>query len=428
MSQQRVVITGIGAVSSLGASAQSTWDAINAGQSGIRSLDEYAGFPAQVFAPALMPTRKLDGMRKVASKLTLPMLLFCASVREAFEAAHLEELPDRGRVGIIAGTTANYPVDVDPEDLVVYAGCAEDHKIRWARFLRGHAYDPDHFFRHTTNLLTCLPALLFNLSGPNETLHNACASGTQTVGEAFRMIRHGRADAMIAGGAEALVNLAGATAMSKLGVLTPQTDPSLACRPFDRDRDGLVLGEGAAAIVVESLASAQARGVEVLAEIVGFGSTANAYRVTDSPLDGAAAAHSITLCLADAGIQPEEIDLISAHGTSTRQNDAAESNAVRRALGSVGESIPVCALKSVLGHALSAAGALEIAMGVRTLQTGFIPHVPTYRTRDAECPLNVVVGQPLRRPVELLLKNSFGFGGQNGSLLLRRWSTSQSAQ
>jgi 3-oxoacyl-[acyl-carrier-protein] synthase II len=235
------------------------------------------------------------------------------------------------------------------------------------------------------------------------------------------MIKHGQAEVILAGGAEALVTFAGVTALTKLGVLSGQTDPAIACRPFDLDRDGLVLGEAAGVLVVESLDSARQRGAPILAEIAGFGSSGNAFRITDSPSDGLGASFAITRCLAEAGIKPEEISAISAHATSTKQNDLSETNAIKRALGETATRIPVFALKSVLGHSLSAAGAVELVAGVNTVQTGYIPHIRSYHTPDSDCDLNVVTSPVQAASFKYLLKNSFGFGGQNGSLLLKAW-------
>lgn len=267
----------------------------------------------------------------------------------------------------------------------------------------------------------------FGLSGINETTHSACAAGTHAVGAAFRAIKHGRADVILAGAADAMVDWVGLSALGRLGVLSPHKDPSNACRPFDVNRNGMVVGEGAGVLAVESLESAERRDAPILAEIVGFGSTANAYRITDSPVDGKVTSEAIGGAIREAGIKPSEIDAISAHGTSTAQNDIAETNALKRALGAVATKIPTMAPKALLGHALSAAGAIELVAAVRVLQTGLLPGAPSYREPDPDCDLAIVGKAHVEKSVRYLLKNSFGFGGQNGSLVLKQWPLSTSS-
>jgi 3-oxoacyl-[acyl-carrier-protein] synthase II len=422
---QRVVVTGMGCVSALGNTVQALAEGMSQGRSGLQVVDEYRDFPARVFAPAASsPALWEEAIApKVARKMTRPMLLLFAAVREALESSGLLDWVERIPIGLIAGTTANYPVEMDTEEFLKLYSCSSEGKIDWRKYLASHAYPHDHFFRHTTNLLTCFPALHFGLTGLNETVHNACATGSQTVGSAFRLIKHGHADVVLAGGAESLMTWAGVSALVKLGVLSPEHDPRIACRPFDLHRDGLVLGEGAGVLVIESLASARRRGVPVLAEVVGFGSTANAYRITDSPVDGYAASRAIVQALHEGGIGPDEVDAISAHATSTPQNDLAETNAIKKALGERSIRIPVCALKALIGHTLSAAGAIELIAGVCSLRQGLLPPVPSYRTPDPACDLNVVTGQARSSPLTYLLKNSFGFGGQNGCVLMRSWTS-----
>jgi 3-oxoacyl-[acyl-carrier-protein] synthase II len=432
MASRKVVITGLGCVSALGNSAAELWDGMKAGRSGIQRLDRYRQFPASVFAP--VPTdswRFVDDLDPaLRPQLTRPMHMFFGAVGEALAQARLQERPDELRIGVIAGTASNYhselvgaDVEGQPTELLSYfAAAAADGEIDWPRFFERSRYPAHNMMRHMTNLLTAVPALHYNLRGINETTYNACAAGTQAVGAAFHAIKHGRADAILAGGADAMVDWVGVSALSRLGVLSPHTDPSNACRPFDAKRSGMVMGEGAAVLVVESLESAERRGATVMAEILGFGSTANAYRITDSPLDGQAASKAIAAAVREAGIAPSEIDAISAHGTSTPQNDVAETNALKRALGEVATKIPTMAPKSMLGHALSAAGAIELVAAVHVLRTGFLPGHPSYESPDPECDLMVVRREGLSKDVRVLLKNSFGFGGQNGSLVLKRWA------
>jgi len=427
MNARRVVVTGLGCVSPLGASAAELWENMQLGRSGIRRCPEYGDFPASVFAPVTTPSSVLLGPEvdaRVGHALTRPMQMLFSAVREALGHADLHRFTDQIRVGLIAGTTANHPVEMESEEVVRYFQCSEDGEIDWTRYLKKHEYPKSNMFRHMTHLLTCFPASHFELRGVNDSLHNACASGTQAVGSAFRMIKHGYADVILAGGADAMVSWAGVTALGKLGVLSPHQDPEEACRPFDERRNGLVLGEGAAVLAVESLESAERRGAPILAEILGFGSTGNAYRITDSPVEGISASIAIRQSLEEARLDPGQIDAISAHGTSTSQNDLAEANAMKLALGAAATRIPTMAPKALLGHSLSAAGAVELVAAVRVLQTGVLPGAPSYRRPDPECDLSIVARSTRAPATTHLLKNSFGFGGQNAALILKKWPAS----
>lgn len=430
---RRVVVTGVGCVSALGDTAAELWSGMKAGRSGIVRLERYRDFPVSVFAPVAHDTRRFveDLDPTIQAKMTRPMRMLFAAVREALAHSELRARTCDTRIGLIAGTTANYEVELlgeateAPSDSVLrYFEAAEGDRIDWARFSQRSRYSPDNMLRHMSNLLTCVPAGHFGLMGFNQTLHNACATGSQAVGAAFQLVKHGRAEAVLAGGVDALVDWAGITAMCRLGVLSPEPDPARASRPFDAKRNGMVLGEGAGVLAIESLDNAQRRGAPVLAEILGFGSTANAYRITDSPVDGEAASWAIRAAVREAGIEPNQIDAISAHGTSTTQNDLAETHALKRALGDVATRVPTMIPKAVLGHALSGAGAIELVAAIRVLETGYLPGARSYTQPDPECDLQIV-SQGLEKPVRYLLKNSFGFGGQNGALVLERWGGSE---
>ncbi|WP_394834229.1 beta-ketoacyl-[acyl-carrier-protein] synthase family protein [Pendulispora rubella] len=430
MKARRVVVTGLGCVSPLGASATELWENMQLGRSGVRKCAEYRDFPASVFAPVTIPSSALLGPNldaRAGHALTRPMQMLFSAVREALEHADLLRFVESRRIGLIAGTTANHPVEMESEEIVRYHEHWKDDAIDWAGYAKKCAYPKSNMFRHLTDLLTCFPASYFGLRGINDSLHNACASGTQAVGSAFRLIKHGHADVILAGGSDAMVSWAGVTALGKLGVLSPHPDPEEACRPFDERRNGLVLGEGAAVLAVESLESAAQRGAPILAEILGFGSTGNAYRITDSPVAGVSASVAIRQSLEEAQLDPDRIDAISSHGTSTPQNDLAEANAIKLVLGASATQVPTMAPKALLGHSLSAAGAVELVAAVRVLQTGFLPGAPSYRRPDPECNLSIVGPGSARASVTHLLKNSFGFGGQNAALILKKWPASEPA-
>jgi len=265
-------------------------------------------------------------------------------------------------------------------------------------------------------------AIEFGLRGPNMAVTSACASGTNAIGEAYAMIRRGIADAMLCGGSEAgivPIALAGFSAMRALS--ERNDDPQAASRPFDKDRDGFVIAEGAAILVLEALDHARARGARIYGELVGYGSTDDAYHIA-APLDnGAEAARCMRLALAEAGLTPEDVDYINAHGTSTPLNDVTETHAIRAALGDAADDVAVSSTKSVTGHLLGAAGALEAAFTLKALQEGVLPPTMNLDEPDPECDLDYVPNVAREADAKVALSNSFGFGGHNACLAFRRW-------
>jgi len=264
-----------------------------------------------------------------------------------------------------------------------------------------------------------MAAIEFGLTGPNFAVTSACASGANAIGEAANMLRHGLADVALCGGAEngvIEIALAGFSAMKALS--TRNDDPASASRPFDRDRDGFVVGEGAAILIIETLEHAQARGAHIYAELLGYGSNDDAFHITAPTEDGAGAAACMQLALRDADLQPQQIGYINAHGTSTPLNDATETRAIKRALGEHAYRVPVSSTKSMTGHLLGAAGALEAALCIKAIETGIIPPTMNLQHRDPECDLDYVPNAARQAQVQVVLSNSFGFGGHNACLIL----------
>jgi 3-oxoacyl-[acyl-carrier-protein] synthase II len=264
-------------------------------------------------------------------------------------------------------------------------------------------------------------AIQFGLRGPNMALATACATGANAIGEAAEIIRRGAADAMLAGGAEAgivSVALAGFNAMDAIS--ERNDDPQHASRPFDRERDGFVVGEGGAVLVLESLEHALARGAKPLAEVIGYGTTNDAFHISAPAENGAGAAACMRLALKDAGLQPGEIEYINAHGTSTKLNDASETRAIRDVFGPAADAIPVSSTKSMTGHLMGAAGALEAIFCVLAIRDGILPPTINYETPDPVCDLDYVPNLARPAPIQRALSNSFGFGGHNASLILSR--------
>jgi 3-oxoacyl-[acyl-carrier-protein] synthase II len=272
------------------------------------------------------------------------------------------------------------------------------------------------------NMAACHLTVRHQAKGYTGTIVTACAAATQAMGEATNVIRRGEADVMLTGGTEAGICELGMASFCVMKVLsTRNDDPTKASRPFDAKRDGFVSAEGAGVFVIEALEHAQARGAPILAEIIGFAATADAYHIVVPCADGEGAARCMSRALQDAGVAPEEVDYINAHGTSTPLNDAAETAAIKTTLGEHAYQVPVSSSKSMLGHALGASGALESVACVKTLQTGIIHPTINYEYPDPACDLDYVPEGPRRADVRVVLKNSFGFGGQNACLVFRRF-------
>jgi len=276
--------------------------------------------------------------------------------------------------------------------------------------------------RGLPNLAAAHVAIQHSARGPCNTVATACTAGTQAIGEGLRLIQRGDADAVLAGGADAMINPVGMLGFSMLGTLSRRNDePQRASRPFDKERDGFVIGEGAAVVVLERESIARARGATVLAEAAGYAATCDAFRITDERPDATSAAEAIHLCLADAGAEPCDIGYINAHGTGTPMNDVTETRAIREALGSRAEDVPISSTKSMIGHTLAAAGALELAAMTLALNESFIPPTINYETPDPNCDLDYVPNVVRNARFDAALSNSFGFGGQNACLVIRRW-------
>ncbi len=272
---------------------------------------------------------------------------------------------------------------------------------------------------HTT---TAHLAERFDLGGPNYSCLTACAAGSQAVGEAMELIRSGEADRMLAGGSHSMVHPFGLTGFSLLTALSRRTDePARASRPFDLRRDGFVIGEGAGLLVLEARELAKKRGATIYAELTGYGSTADAFRVTDSHPEGRGAIACMRAALADAGLAPDAIGYINAHGTSTLLNDKVETRGIKEVFGPLAYQVPVSSSKSMLGHLMAAAGAVELVICVEALRHGVLPPTINYETPDPECDLDYIPNKPRERRVQHVLSNSFGFGGQNVSLVVSRY-------
>lgn len=417
--KRRVVITGMGAVSPLGNDVPSTWAGIVAGRSGIGPLTKFdaSGFRTQIAAQLhdFDPSAYIDA--KTLRRLDPVAQFSLVAAREAIadsglefgaavDATAFDQDDPRARTAVIIGSGMGGVETLVHEAFTL----AERGPSRVSPFF----------------LPMILPetaastvAIEYGLTGPNFAITSACATGANAIGEAAKMLRHGQADIAVCGGAEnGLLPIAFAGFNVMRALSTRNDDPQTASRPFDRDRDGFVVGEGAAMVVLETLERAQARGAHIYGELLGYASNDDAFHVTAPREDGAGAATCMRLALADAGLKPEDIDAINAHGTSTVLNDVTETRAIKAVFGEYAYRVPISATKSMTGHLLGAAGAIEAIFSLKTIETGVIPPTMNLQHPDPECDLDYVPNAARQGTVRTVLSNSFGFGGHNACLIL----------
>ncbi|HEY4684995.1 MAG TPA: beta-ketoacyl-ACP synthase II [Dehalococcoidia bacterium] len=410
---RRVVVTGMGALTPLGNDVEAFWQGCVEGRSGIDwiTLFDNSAYPVKVDGEVrgFDPQDYMD--RKEARRMARFSQLSVAAARMAIEDAGLKlEGEDRARIGVFLGNgNGGFPEDDQAMRTIIEKG--------------GNRLDPFFMSKTLPNIAAAQVAMQFGLKGYNNTVTTACAASTQAIGDALDVIRLGRADVMVAGGGEAGIcelGLAGFHIMKALS--TRADDPKKASRPFDAGRDGFVCAEGAGILILETLAHAQRRGARVLAELAGYGASSDAYHVVAPCVDGEGAQRAMRLAIEDAGLTPDDIDYINAHGTSTPANDASETIAIKGVFGERAYQVPVSSTKSMIGHALGASGAIESIACLKTMETGIIPPTINYETPDPECDLDYVPNKARQvDSVRTVLKNSFGFGGQNACLVFKRF-------
>lgn len=411
-----VVVTGMGIVSPAGRGVADAWNGALAGKTGARVDDllVQAGTPVTIACrvPAFDPDAELG--RGAARRLDRFTHLALLAAREAVAHAGLsadgEELitaVDPDRVGVLLGSGI---------------GGAETWADEYPRYLEKgpKRVSPMFIPKMLSNTAAGTVSIRTGARGPNMTINTACAAGASSIHVARDLIRAGTADVVIAGGVEAGITGLSVSAFAQMGALSKQTDPALASRPFDVDRDGFVMGEGAGVVVLESAAHAAARGATPLAVLAGAGASADAHHATAPPDDGGGAVLAITRALADAGLDPSAIGHVNAHGTSTPLNDSAEARALRAALGAHLDHVAVTSTKGVTGHLLGAAGAVEAIFSIMALNEGLVPPTANLTTQDPDIDLDVVSGAPRELAFDAVLSTSMGFGGQNAALVITR--------
>jgi 3-oxoacyl-[acyl-carrier-protein] synthase II len=423
-SRPRVVVTGMGAVTSLGRDLEEVWQAVLGGRSGVGYIRQFdsTSFPIRIGSEVDLEALRADTRSDLPPASRTTQFAAWSLDRAWADAALTDGAYDPERTGVVIGASTFPEIEENVADP--------------RRMLDGDRYDYPYYI----DLCRRRPELLAQrdlgsvstalsrrraLHGPCLTVQTACASATQAIGEAFVLIQSGEADVMVTGGADSMMTVLCLAGFTLVGALSRrQDDPTRASRPFDLRRDGFVLGEGAGLVILESLEHARARGAPVRAEIVGYGSSSDGYRFTDVHPEGRGAAAAMRGALRSAGIAPEAVDYVNAHGTATVQNDPVETLALKQVFGDHARRLAISSTKSQLGHMVCAAGGIEMILTALALRDQVLPPTINLDHPDPACDLDYVPHEARRAPVRVALSNSFGFGGQNGTLVLRRWEES----
>ena len=410
---RRVVVTGIGLVCGAGNTTEDVWSALMSGRSRVGPITHFdtANFPVRIASEV----KDFDPLTFIEKKEVKKMDVFIhyavAASQEAMDDSGLKITGDNAtRVGTYIGS-----------GIGGFGIIEREHE----KYLKGGPGRISPFFivASIVNLASGQVSIRFGAKGPNSATCTACSSGAHAIGDSFRIIQRGEADAMICGGAEGAITPMGVGGFASMRALSARNDdPERASRPFDADRDGFVIGEGAGILVLEELEHARARGAKIYAELVGYGMTSDAFHVTQPSEDGDGAVRVMTAALKDAGVEPHQVGYINAHGTSTYYNDKLETMAIKKVFGDSAYSIPVSSTKSMMGHLLGAAGGVEGGVLALALQNQTAPPTANYEKQDPECDLDYVPNEPRSVDMGYALSNSFGFGGTNAALLMKRYS------
>ncbi|HEY7329774.1 MAG TPA: beta-ketoacyl-[acyl-carrier-protein] synthase family protein [Gemmataceae bacterium] len=429
--RRRVVITGMGAITPLGHNVRENIEAQLQGKNGVGPISAFnaARFPTKFAAQV----KNFELSRFIAdcrrwTHSGVNSQFAAVAAQEALKHAGLlnDTRVDRDRFGVYLGSGEGIQDFHNLLSWIYQSYRRETRQIDTPTFQRGtlSAFHPE---RESEQELHTTPAHLaahFDLRGPNYNCLTACAASSQAVGEAAELIRHGDADVMLVGGAHSMIHPFGVTGFNLLTALSTRNDaPEKASRPFDLHRDGFVLGEGAGMLILEDLEHARRRGADILAEVTGYGSTADAFRVTDSHPDGRGAIACMEEALKDSGLNRSDIGYINAHGTSTKVNDSVETLAIKNVFGEQACRLPVSSTKSMMGHLIAAAGAVELITCVEALRRGALPPTINYETPDPDCDLDYIPGAAREKRIQHALSNSFGFGGQNITLIVSRFTS-----
>ena len=408
---KRVVVTGLGAITPIGVGVENFWNGIKEGKVGIKKVDRFdvSDYKAKVAGQI----DDFDAKEHMDPKAAKRMERFCqfavAAAKEAVADANLEiEKEDPYMIGVSVGSGI---------------GSLEAMERAHCKLLdKGPGrIEPLLVPLMITNMAAGNVSIALGAKGKSLNVVTACATGTHSIGEAYRSIQCGEADVMIAGGTESCITPIGIGGFAALTALSTTEDPMDACKPFDKDRNGFVMGEGAGIVILESLEHAKARGAKIYAEVVGYGATSDAYHITSPAEDGAGAARAMTNAMNEAGIKASDVDYINAHGTSTHHNDLFETKAIKLALGEDAYNVKVNSTKSMVGHLLGAAGAVEFITCVKSIEDGYVHQTVGLKETEEECDLDYCKGSGVNMEVNYAISNSLGFGGHNASILVKKY-------
>lgn len=409
---RRVVVTGMGAITPIGLNTEDFWNGVKEGKTGFGEVTHFDTTDYKThLAAEVKDFNAKDYMDfKAAKRMALFSQYAVAAAKEAMEDSGLEmEKEDPFRVGCAVGSGIGSLQVIEQE----HTKLLEKGPKRLA---------PLMVPMMISNMAAGNVSIQFGLRGKNINVVTACATGTHSIGEAYRSIQCGDADVMFAGGTEAAISPVGLGGFGALTALSTSTDPKRCSIPFDKERDGFVMGEGAGIVVLEELEHAKARGAKIMAEVVGYGATADAYHITSPIEDGSGAAKAMELAVKEAGISRDDVWYINAHGTSTHHNDLFETNAIKIVFGEHAKEMKINSTKSMVGHLLGAAGAVEFITCVKELQEGFIHETVGYQVPDEDCDLDYVTNGPVKMDIQYALSNSLGFGGHNATLLVKKFT------
>ena len=406
---RKVVITGMGAITPLGNDVESFWAGVKRGEVAIAPITKYDASEHKVKIAAEVkdfdPSRYMDA--KVAKRMEGFAQFAVAAATEAVEQSGLVmEDEDPYRVGVIVSSGI---------------GSMQAHEREQVRLANGKKISPMYIPMMIANMASANIAIKYGMKGKNTCIITACATGSHSIGDAFKAVKYGEADVMIAGGCEAAVCYSGVAGFTALTALSTNPDPKTASRPFDKDRDGFVIGEGAGVLVLEEEEHAKARGAKILAEIVGYGATCDAFHITSPAEDGSGAGEAMKIAMKEAGIMPSEVDYINAHGTSTHHNDLFETRAIKYAFGEDAYKVSINSTKSMVGHLLGGAGGVELITCIKAIEDSFVHVTAGSKESEGELDLDYTFGSAKTRDITYAMSNSLGFGGHNASLIVKKY-------
>lgn len=409
--KRRVVVTGLGAVTPIGNTVEEFWTGIRNGKVGIGEITKFDTTDYKVKLAA--EVKDFSVKERIDAKSARRMAAFsqyaCAAAKEAYEDSGLAiEKEDPFRAGVIIGSGIGSLEEVEKAyEKILTKGPSRCNPLMIPLMI--------------SNMAAGNVSIQLGFRGKCSNVVTACASGTHCIGDAFRAIQYGDAEMMLAGGTESCICPTGVTGFMNLTALSEASDPLRASIPFDKDRQGFVLGEGTGVVMLEELEHARARGAKIYAELAGYGATGDAYHITSPAEDGSGAAKAMTLAMEEGGICPSQVDYINAHGTSTHHNDLYETRAIRMALKEAADKVVVNSTKSMIGHLLGAAGGVEFVTCVKSIEDGYIHQTMGTKEPGEGCDLNYAIGAPVEKELNYVLTNSLGFGGHNASLLLKKF-------